>query len=176
DRNVRLIAHQPHRFICPPGKAKPELYTHISIDALAGRSLKAKRNLYQAIVKNLEPLGIPKDHVKILVRDVPTTNWGVRGGQAACDVVLVFLVDVKRGPRSRARSQGSSASDRPDATSEEKPMKESAIWACEERLRIAQLESDVAELARLLDDELMFTALDGSVVGKRDDLELHRSG
>lgn len=55
-------------------------------------------------------------------------------------------------------------------------MKESAIWACEERLRIAQLESDVAELERLLDDELMFAALDGSVVGKRDDLELHRSG
>lgn len=43
-------------------------------------------------------------------------------------------------------------------------------------MRRAQLESDVAALERLLDDDLMFTALDGSVVGKHDDLELHRSG
>ena len=94
DKNVRLIAHEPHRFMCPPGKAKPELYTHISIDALASRSLDAKRNLYQAIVKNLELLGIPRDHVKILLRDVPTTNWGVRGGKAACDIDLGFKIDV----------------------------------------------------------------------------------
>lgn len=94
DKNVRLIAHEPRHFMCPPGKAKPELYTHISIDALAGRSVEAKRNLYQAIVKNLEPLGIPRDHVKILLRDVPTTNWGVRGGQAACDIDLGFKIDV----------------------------------------------------------------------------------
>ena len=94
DKNVRLIAHEPHRFMCPPGKTNPELYTHISIDALAGRSLDVKRNLYQAIVKNLEPLGIPKDHVKVLLRDVPTSNWGIRGGQAACDIDLGFKIDV----------------------------------------------------------------------------------
>ncbi|HKE92742.1 MAG TPA: tautomerase family protein [Povalibacter sp.] len=94
DRNVRLLAHRPHRFQCPPGKATPEAYTHISIDAIAGRSVDAKRNLYQAIVANLEPLGIPRDHVKILVRDIPTSNWGIRGGQAACDVDLGFRVDV----------------------------------------------------------------------------------
>lgn len=94
DRHVRLIAHEPHRFQCPPGKSNPEAYTHISIDALAGRSIEAKRKLYRAIVDNLEPLGIPKDHVKILIRDVPTTNWGVRGGQAACDIDLGFKIDV----------------------------------------------------------------------------------
>lgn len=94
DKNVRLIAHEPHRFICPPGKAKPEVYTHISIDALAGRTLDAKRRLYQAIVNGLEPLGIPKDHTKILLREIPTSNWGVRGGQAACDIDLGFKIDV----------------------------------------------------------------------------------
>jgi ketosteroid isomerase-like protein len=55
-------------------------------------------------------------------------------------------------------------------------MNESMVLDHEERLRIAQLRSDVAELEELLDDELMFTALDGSIVGKNDDLELHRSG
>ena len=94
DKNVRLVVHEPHRFICPPGMEKPESYTHISIDALEGRSIEAKRALYKAVVSNLEPLGIPKDHVKILVRDVPTTNWGVRGGQAACDIDLGFEVNV----------------------------------------------------------------------------------
>lgn len=75
-------------------RAQPESYTHISIDAFAGRSLEAKRDLYAAIVRNLESFGIPKDHVKILLREVPLENWGIRGGQAGCDVDLGFKIDV----------------------------------------------------------------------------------
>ena len=59
-----------------------------------GRSLDAKRNLYRAIVNNLEGLGIPKDHVKILLREIPKENWGIRGGQAGSDVELGFKVEV----------------------------------------------------------------------------------
>jgi phenylpyruvate tautomerase PptA (4-oxalocrotonate tautomerase family) len=94
DRNVRLVVHAPHRFACPPERTKPEFYTHISIDAFSGRSLDAKRHLYQAIVSNLEPFGIPKDHVKILLREIPKENFGIRGGQAGCDVDLGFRIDV----------------------------------------------------------------------------------
>ena len=94
DKNIRLIVHEPHRFACPPDREKPEFYTHISIDAFAGRSLEAKRNLYMAIVKNLEPFGIPKNHIKILLREIPRENWGIRGGQAGCDVELGFKVEV----------------------------------------------------------------------------------
>jgi phenylpyruvate tautomerase PptA (4-oxalocrotonate tautomerase family) len=94
DRNVRLVVHEPHRFACPPDRDKPEYYTHIGIDAFAGRSLDAKRNLYKAIVDNLEPFGIPKNHVKILLREIPKENWGIRGGQAGCDVELGFKVEV----------------------------------------------------------------------------------
>ena len=94
DRNVRLIAHEPHRFSCPPDRAHPELYTHISIDAFAGRSLDAKRALYRGIVENLGALGVPKDHVKILLRELPKENWGIRGGQAGSDVELGFKIDV----------------------------------------------------------------------------------
>ena len=65
----------------------PEYSTLISIDCLAGRSLDAKRKLYKAIVNNLEPLGIPKDHTKILLREIETQNWGLYGGQAA--VILI---------------------------------------------------------------------------------------
>lgn len=94
DRNVRLIAHEPHRFACPTELRQPELYTVVSIDAFAGRSLDAKKALYRTIVANLESLGMPKDHVLILLRDVPRENWGIRGGQAASDVTLGFKVDV----------------------------------------------------------------------------------
>ena len=51
-----------------------------------------------------------------------------------------------------------------------------AVLACEEELRQAQLSGDMTALERLLDNGLVFTALDGAVVGKADDLALHRSG
>src|SRR5579872_6730641 len=86
DINVRLFVHEPHRFPAPPNKTSPELYTNISIDCIAGRTLDTKRNLYRLIVQNVEALGIPKDHVKILIRENSRENWGIRGGQAACDV------------------------------------------------------------------------------------------
>jgi len=94
DRNVRFLVHEPHRFDCPPDREKPEFYTHISIDCFSGRSLEAKRSLYRAIVNNLEKFGIPKNHVKIMLREITAENWGIRGGQAACDVDLGFKIDV----------------------------------------------------------------------------------
>ena len=94
DRNVRLIAHKPHQFECPPDREKPECYTHISIDCFAGRSVEAKRLLYKSIVNNLSQYGIPANNVKIMLREITAENWGIRGGQAACDVELGFDVNV----------------------------------------------------------------------------------
>ncbi|WP_321529254.1 tautomerase family protein [Sedimenticola selenatireducens] len=94
DRNVRLLVHEPHRFQCPPDREKQEYYTHISIDCFAGRSLEAKRKLYKAIVNNLSQFDIPANHVKIMLREITAENWGIRGGQAACDVDLGFEVKV----------------------------------------------------------------------------------
>jgi phenylpyruvate tautomerase PptA (4-oxalocrotonate tautomerase family) len=94
DRTVRLVVHAPHRFACPPDRATPESYTHIGIDAFAGRSLETKRTLYRMLVDNLASLGIPKDHVLIMMREIPKENWGVRGGQSACDIDLGFTIEV----------------------------------------------------------------------------------
>lgn len=94
DRTVRLFEHAPHRLACSPKLTQPARYTLVSIDAFAGRSLDAKRALYRAIVANLAPLGIPGDHVKVLLRELPRENWGIRGGQAACDLDLGFTVEV----------------------------------------------------------------------------------
>ncbi|WP_446323536.1 tautomerase family protein [Acinetobacter sp. 1207_04] len=53
-----------------------------------------KRTLYQSIIQNLSALNIPHDHIKILVRELPTENWGIRAGQAACDVNLGFNIQI----------------------------------------------------------------------------------
>jgi hypothetical protein len=45
-------------------------------------------------VENLGKLGIPADHVKILLRESPAENWGIRGGMPASEVELGFKVDV----------------------------------------------------------------------------------
>jgi hypothetical protein len=43
---------------------------------------------------NLAALDIPRDHVKVLLRESPIANWGVGTGQVARDVELGFKVDV----------------------------------------------------------------------------------
>lgn len=94
DKVVRLVSHSPERFACPTNLKKPECYTYINIDAYSGRSVEAKRNLYKNIVDNLEPLGIPKDHVLILLREASPENWGIEGGQVASEVQLGYKIDV----------------------------------------------------------------------------------
>ena len=98
DINVRLLVHEPHRFSVPKTNpelySQPELYTLISIDCYEGRSLPVKRDLYSSIVGNLETLGIPKDHVKIVLRETSKGNWGIRGGQAGCDIEVGYKVEV----------------------------------------------------------------------------------
>ncbi|MYD50555.1 MAG: tautomerase family protein [Dehalococcoidia bacterium] len=92
DKTVRLIVHEPHRF--PEISDKGERYTLIEIDLISGRSLEAKKALYQAIIKNLKPFGIPGDQIKILLRESPAENWGIRGGVPASEVDLGFDVNV----------------------------------------------------------------------------------
>ena len=94
DKDVRLVVHAPHRFACSPKRTQAEFFTLVSVDCFAGRSIDAKRKLYAGIVDGLEPFGVPRDHVTILVRDLPTENWGIQGGQAACDIDLGFTITV----------------------------------------------------------------------------------
>lgn len=95
DKHLRLVEHAPHRFVCSPNLARPQFATLVTIDCFAGRSLQAKRNLYREIVERLEAaVGIPRDHVLILLRESAAENWGIRDGRAACDVDLGFDVHV----------------------------------------------------------------------------------
>jgi ketosteroid isomerase-like protein len=51
-----------------------------------------------------------------------------------------------------------------------------SLRAAERQLQAAQLASDVAVLDEMLDDGLLFTGPDGSLLSKEDDLNAHRSG
>lgn len=94
DRCVRLVIHAPHAFGCSLKYSAPERATVVTVTAFAGRSLDAKRRLYAAIVERLAPLGIPRDHVKIILVEVPRENWGLRGGQPGSEIDLGFDVEV----------------------------------------------------------------------------------
>lgn len=53
-----------------------------------------------------------------------------------------------------------------------KPL-EQEVRDAEERLRVAMLANDVAVLAHLIHDDLVFTGPDGAIVRKKDDLAAH---
>lgn len=76
DRHLRLHVHEPHRFAVPPHLAEPDRATIVSVDCFAGRSLEAKRTLYAGIVGRLGDLGIPADHVTILLREITQEKLG----------------------------------------------------------------------------------------------------
>lgn len=57
-----------------------------------------------------------------------------------------------------------------DATTDADP-----ILEAEAALRDAMFANDIDALDRLLDDALIFTALDGTVIGKQWDLDAHRA-
>ncbi len=92
DRQIRYVEHSPEHFHVPPGKT--ENYTVVEIALFAGRSLDAKRALYQAIVLNLSAVGIAPSDIFILLHEIPLENWGIRGGVPASEVDLGFKVDI----------------------------------------------------------------------------------
>ncbi len=93
-RNVSLVVHAGHRFLGRTDCPDPERLTNISIYALPGRSVDAKRRLYRGLVDRLQGFGIPPACVLIRLFELPAENFGVRGGQALCDVDLGYTVNV----------------------------------------------------------------------------------
>jgi hypothetical protein len=92
DRTLRLIEHPASHFAIPPGCG--EKFTLVEVTMFSGRSMGAKRTLYQAIVRNLAALGVPMLDIKITLIETPTENWGIRGGMPASEIDLGFKVDV----------------------------------------------------------------------------------
>ena len=92
DRNQRIREYADEDFIIPPERTAK--YTLIEIIMFPGRSIEAKRHLYQSLVKNLAELGTDLMDVFIVLYEPPMENWGIRGGIPASEVDLGFKVDV----------------------------------------------------------------------------------
>lgn len=93
DRFQRLYELEPSSFEISENKTQN--FTLIEIIILKGRSIEAKKKLYQAIVKNLaETPGIDGQDIVIVLHEPPLENWGVRGGKPASEVDFGFKLDV----------------------------------------------------------------------------------
>ncbi|UCB49398.1 MAG: tautomerase family protein [Deltaproteobacteria bacterium] len=92
DRNQRITEYVYEDLIIPPGKTAK--YTLVEIIMFPGRSIEAKRHLYQSLVKNLAELGTDPMDVFIVLYEPPMENWGIRGGIPASEVDLGFKVNV----------------------------------------------------------------------------------
>ena len=92
DRIIRLFEHRPDHFAVPQGAS--ENYTLVEVTLFPGRSIEAKRSLYQGIVSRFGEIGIEPNDIRILLYEVPMENWGIRGGVPAFEVDLGYRVDV----------------------------------------------------------------------------------
>ncbi len=90
DRNQRLYELDADNFEAPSGDI-----TIIEITMFKGRSIKAKKQLFRAIVDNLaENPGIKGDDIIIVLHEPPLESWGIRGGKPASEVDIGFKIDV----------------------------------------------------------------------------------
>lgn len=85
DTNIVLISHAPHRFRCPPDRDDPTRYINITVVGHASRPIKAKRRFYQAVVDNLEAIGIPRNCSLIQLHELPPEDIAIRGGHPMTD-------------------------------------------------------------------------------------------
>jgi phenylpyruvate tautomerase PptA (4-oxalocrotonate tautomerase family) len=92
DRNQRIFEFEPENFELPEGKTSN--YILIEMDVFPGRSIEAKRKLYETIVLNLQRHNIQANDILIVLNEPQLDNWGVRGGIPASAVDLGFKIDV----------------------------------------------------------------------------------
>jgi phenylpyruvate tautomerase PptA (4-oxalocrotonate tautomerase family) len=92
DRQIRYVEHRPEYFHVIPGTS--ENYVLVEVSMFSGRSLAAKRALYQGIVERFSLLGIDPSDITIVIYEVAPENWGIRGGIPASEIDLGFKVDV----------------------------------------------------------------------------------
>lgn len=92
DHDIRYVEHRAAHCRIPGGKSQD--YLLVTVHMFPGRSVEAKRALYQAIVRRFAESGTPAHEVNILLQPLPLEDFGLRGGQAASDLDLGFKIDV----------------------------------------------------------------------------------
>jgi phenylpyruvate tautomerase PptA (4-oxalocrotonate tautomerase family) len=94
DPAVRLSEYPPEQFSLPYPERCSDRFTLVEVTMFAGRSMEAKRRLYDAIVRRLVALDVPASDVPVVLHEPPMENWGVNGGIPASEVDVGFKVDI----------------------------------------------------------------------------------
>ena len=90
---VKLDVSDREFFDVPEGRS--DKYVVIEMTMFPGRSKKAKKSLYAAIVGNLgKDAGIAPEDVEIVIVESPKENWGIRGGKPADEVEVGYDINV----------------------------------------------------------------------------------
>jgi len=91
-RAHRFFYLEMEDFYYPEGRTAN--YTIIEISLFEGRSVEAKKKLYQLIFERFETeLGIVPNDVEITLTETPLHNWGIRG-KSGDELVLNYKVGV----------------------------------------------------------------------------------
>ncbi len=94
DPSVRLTEYPPEQYSLPYPDRHSDRFALVEITLFAGRSMKAKRRLYDAVVRRLGIAGVPAEDVLIVLHEPPMHNWAVDGGTPASEAEVGFEVEI----------------------------------------------------------------------------------
>lgn len=92
DRSQRIYEFEKDDFEIPGDKTDKQ--TIIEITIFPGRSLEAKRKLYQLIFGKLKAIGYQDNDATIVLTEPELHNWGIRGGFPASEINIGFDLKV----------------------------------------------------------------------------------
>jgi len=92
DRHQLLLEHDAPAFEITADRTPA--FTLVEIVAFPGRSVAAKRALYQSLARRCEAAGVSPADLFVLITEPPLENWSPRNGVSSADVKPSFKLDV----------------------------------------------------------------------------------
>ena len=92
DRNQILFEHDASAFEITAERSPA--FTLVEIVAFPGRSMEAKRKLYQSLASRFEAAGVSAGDLFVVLTEPPLENWSPRNGVSSADVKPSFKLDV----------------------------------------------------------------------------------
>lgn len=95
DKQIRLFEFGEDNMLLP----ETDDYASYVLIEVTGypRSIEVKRDLYAALVTNLETAGVDRKDTKIIYFDIAPESWGVQGGRAGSDVAADAAAGIDTG-------------------------------------------------------------------------------
>jgi len=92
DRHQQLLELDAAHFEIP--RERGPGYTLVEITAFPGRSVEAKRRLYQALARRCAAAGVPPRDLFVVILEPPLESWSPRDGVPSADHRPGFALDV----------------------------------------------------------------------------------